>query len=193
MISTVVSGSSGELNMNTSVRSRRLSSPGNLRLSALKWFDMVSPMWVIAWVGGGPGRPRAVRPAPGWPGLAAQEVQQGGVDLAGVGPGDGVRAALDDDELDILDQAGQSLAGLVDRQDLVGVALDDEDRYVDLGQVVAEVGGPGADAGHRGGGRCGDGEVPAGLVGLVADQGAAQGVGVVEVVQESLHPGRGIG
>jgi len=44
--------------------------------------------------------------------LAAQEVQQRGVDLGGVGPGDGVRAAFDDDQLDVFDQGGQLLAGL---------------------------------------------------------------------------------
>jgi len=43
MISTVLSGSQPTLNTNRSVKSRRLSSPGNLRLSALKWFDMVAP------------------------------------------------------------------------------------------------------------------------------------------------------
>jgi hypothetical protein len=29
------------------VRSKRRSSPGNLRLSALKWFDMVAPSVAI--------------------------------------------------------------------------------------------------------------------------------------------------
>ena len=65
--------------------------------------------------------------------------------------------------------------------------------HVDLGEVGAEVGRPGRDAGHRGGSRRGDGQVPAGLPGLVADQGAAQGIEVVEVVQETLHPRRGVG
>src|SRR5256885_1067687 len=46
MISTVLSGSSAEVNMNTSVRSRRRSSPGNLRLSALKWLDIWFPLRV---------------------------------------------------------------------------------------------------------------------------------------------------
>jgi hypothetical protein len=36
MISTVLRGFSGEVNTYRSVRSRRRSSPGNLRLSALK-------------------------------------------------------------------------------------------------------------------------------------------------------------
>src|ERR1700685_2665622 len=94
MISTVLPGwwrcrrwcSPGVLNTNRSVRSRRLSSPGNFRLSALKWLDMMAPLVVMARTGSGP-----------------QEVQQGGVDLAGVGPGDGVRAAFDHDELHVAD------------------------------------------------------------------------------------------
>src|SRR4029077_15232956 len=52
MISTVLPGSSVDLNANTSVRSRRVSSPGNLRLSALKWLDIVAPSMVIALIGG---------------------------------------------------------------------------------------------------------------------------------------------
>src|SRR5580658_10775237 len=118
MIRTVLSGSSAEVNMNRSVKSRRRSSPGNLRLSALKWLD-ISFSWCA---------------------LAADEVEQGGVDLGGVGPGDGVRAARDDDQLHVLDQAGQPPAGLVQRQDLVRVALHDQHGHVDLGQVVAEGG-----------------------------------------------------
>src|SRR3984893_10466196 len=42
MISTVVPGwLAGAGETNTSVRARRRSSPGNLRLSALKWFDIL--------------------------------------------------------------------------------------------------------------------------------------------------------
>src|SRR5215472_11776826 len=37
---------------------------------------------------------------------AAQEVQQRGVDLAGVGPREGVRASLYDHQFHVLDQAG---------------------------------------------------------------------------------------
>ena len=54
-----------------------------------------------------------------------------------------MRAAFDHDQLDVADQAGQLFAGFLQGQDLVGVALDDQDGHVDLGQVVAEVGGPG--------------------------------------------------
>src|SRR5271155_5352716 len=108
MIRTVLSGSSAEVNTNKSVRSRRRSSPGNLRLSALKWFDMMTP----------------------WRMSAADEVEQGGVDLAGVGPGDGGRAAFDHDEPHVVDQGGQPLAGLVQRQHLVRVALEHQHGYV---------------------------------------------------------------
>src|SRR5579859_1125246 len=44
MMSTVLPGSSVDLNAYTSVRSSRVSSPGNLRLSALKWLDIVTPL-----------------------------------------------------------------------------------------------------------------------------------------------------
>ena len=58
MISAVLSGSSGDVNTNTSVKSKRPSSPGNLSLSALKWFDMVPPWVVIVWMAGAAaGRP----------------------------------------------------------------------------------------------------------------------------------------
>ena len=69
----------------------------------------------------------------------AEEAEQGGFDLVRVGPGDGVRAALHDDELHIRDEAGQSLAGLVERQDPVGVTLNDQYRGVDLRQVGTKV------------------------------------------------------
>src|SRR5256885_13671684 len=61
MISTVLPGSSVDLNANTSVRSSRVSSPGNLRLSALKWLDMVAPLRVIARIGGTAAGPAGAR------------------------------------------------------------------------------------------------------------------------------------
>src|SRR5580693_1188376 len=144
MISTVLSASSGEVNRKTSVRSRRRSSPGNLSLSALKWLDMVAPLSVVGRIGGaaaGPAWAKA-RPRRHEMGSAAQEAEQGGVDLVGVGPGDGVRAALDHDEVRVLDQARQAAGGLVQGQDLVGIAVDDQHGHVDLRQVVTEVSGP---------------------------------------------------
>src|SRR5258708_4289742 len=77
MSSMVLPGLSGAVKTNRSVRSRRASSPGDLRSAALKWFDMVAPSVVLVRV--------VLRP-----GSAAQEVEQGGVDLIRVGPGDGV-------------------------------------------------------------------------------------------------------
>jgi hypothetical protein len=44
--------------------------------------------------------------------------------------------ALDSDEFHVRDEAGQPLAGLLEGQDPVRVALDDEDRDVDLRQAA---------------------------------------------------------
>src|SRR5258708_33898810 len=124
MIRIVLSGLSGAPKTKRSVRSRRASSPGNLRLAALKWLDMVTP------IGSGLGpsvaldrecgrdpvgrhiTPRAILGRTHRPGFAAarlmgssfgsggptpgHELQQGAVDLVGVGPGAGVRAPADD-------------------------------------------------------------------------------------------------
>src|SRR4029453_1904717 len=70
MISTVRSGLSGAANTNRSVRSRRASSPGDLSLAALKWFDMVTP-WVVVGLGSGapgagPGPQSWGPPRPSW-------------------------------------------------------------------------------------------------------------------------------
>ncbi len=48
-------------------------------------------------------------------GRMTEEAEQGGIDLIGVDPGDGVRAAFDD-EVDVGDQPGQPLTGFVERQ-----------------------------------------------------------------------------
>src|SRR6185437_6018539 len=88
---------------------------------------------------------------------AGEEVEQGRVDHVGVGPGDVVRAALDGDEREILDQRGQPGGGGRIRQDPVGVPVDEQSRDVDLGQVGAEVGEPGVHAGPGGVGRGADG------------------------------------
>ena len=75
------------------------------------------------------------------------------------------------------------------REDAVGVAVDQQDRDVDHGQVVAEVGQPGVDAGV--GGMCGGGErdIEAVLPRLIADPGAGEDVDVVGVVEEALEVG----
>src|SRR5450631_1064282 len=55
--------------------------------------------------------------------LFGEEVQEGGVDDLGVGPGDVVRAAFDGDECQVLDQAGQPRGSGRTRQDPVSVAV----------------------------------------------------------------------
>src|SRR6476646_2030853 len=58
MIRTVLSGLSVDANTNRSVRSRRASSPGNLSMAALKWLDIMPPLYgVLVAVTGGRGRP----------------------------------------------------------------------------------------------------------------------------------------
>src|SRR6266700_2086198 len=66
MISTVLPGYPVDLNANTSVRSSRVSSPGNLRLSALKWLDIVAPLVVIARIGGTAAGPAGLGSGPRW-------------------------------------------------------------------------------------------------------------------------------
>src|SRR5215831_7189357 len=109
MISTVRPGLSGAAKTNRSVRSRRASSPGDLRSAALKWFDMVAPSVVVACV--------VVVPRPGINCAGSRAVPC----RPGPGPGDGVRAALDSGELDVVDQAEQAFDGLV-WHDLVRVS-----------------------------------------------------------------------
>ncbi len=46
--------------------------------------------------------------------------------------------AFNHDELAVVDQIGQSLARLGERQDPVSVSLDHEERDVDLGQVATK-------------------------------------------------------
>src|SRR5713226_829345 len=91
-------------------------------------------------------------------GSSGDEVEEGGVDHVGVGPGDVVRAAFDGDELQVLDQSGQPGGGGRVGQDPVGVAVHQQHRDVDVRKVAAEVGQPRVDArvGGVGGGGHGD-------------------------------------
>src|SRR3954452_16290155 len=57
-------------------------------------------------------------------GAGLDERQERVVDLAGVGPLDGVRAARDDDELQIVGELAHALGRLLKRQHLIGVAVD---------------------------------------------------------------------
>src|SRR5580658_5455752 len=69
----------------------------------------------------------------------ADEVEQGPVDLVGVGPDDRVRAARDDGGARVVEQGGQPAAGGLVGQDAILVALDDQDGDADRGQVRPEV------------------------------------------------------
>src|SRR4051794_27250505 len=115
MINTVRSGFSGPGNTNRSVRSSRGSSPGCLRLAALKWLDMAISFQV---------------------GLAllrvTEEGEQCGVDLLGVGPADVVRTALHRDERAVCDQRWQPGRGRLEGKDAVLCAVHDEHWHVDL-------------------------------------------------------------
>src|SRR2546428_4004445 len=121
--------------------------------------------------------------------LLAEEGEQRLVDLVGMGPGDVVRAAVDPYQPDVLDQVGEAVRGGVDGQDTVLGTVHDQHRYVDLGQVTAEVGLPGVHAGVRGvrrrAGRHDEARVPR----LIADPGGGELVDVVEVVEELLEVG----
>src|SRR5258708_248815 len=91
MINTVRSGLSGAVNTKRSVRSRRASSPGCLRLAALKWFDMVTPSVVLVWV-------VELRQVELRRESATQEAQQRRVHPVGAGPADDVRTTFDHGE-----------------------------------------------------------------------------------------------
>src|SRR6266478_8394643 len=149
LISTVLSGLSGARKTKRSVRSRRASSPGNLRLAALKWLDIVAPFGS----GIGPstaldpeygrdpiGRHRTPRTNPGRhhrPGFAAarlmgpsfvscgpksgHELQQRAVHLFGVGPGNAVRRVREHHQAAALDGLMQALARRRERQVAVSI------------------------------------------------------------------------
>jgi len=117
-------------------------------------------------------------------GSGLEEVQEGGVDDFRVRPGDVVGPVLDGDERQARHQRRQSRRRGVVRQDPVGVAVDDEERHVDLREISTEVREPGVDAGVHGE-RAGlqrhrERGLPRGL----ADPGAAQDIDVEEVVEE---------
>jgi hypothetical protein len=121
------------------------------------------------------------------PAQVADEVEQCLVDLVGVGPDDRVRPACDDGCAGILQQRGKSPAGGLVRQHAILVAVDDQDRDADRGEIAPEVFPAGCDAAERGVGRCGDGHVEAVLPCLVADPAAAQEIDVVRAVHEVFH------
>ena len=71
--------------------------------------------------------------------LLCDEREQDLVDFGGVCPVEAVGATLDDVKFCAGDEGGGALAGRVDGQDLVRVAVEDEGRDFDLSDVGAEV------------------------------------------------------
>ena len=121
-------------------------------------------------------------------GRVAGEVEQGLVDLVGVGPDDRVRPARDDGAAGVVQQRGEPAAGGLVGQDAILVAMDDQDGNLDSCEISPEVFPAGCDAAGGGVGRGGEGDVEAVLPRLVADPAAAQEIDVVGVVQEVFCP-----
>ena len=120
-------------------------------------------------------------------GSLVEESEQRLVDLVGVRPADVVRAALDRDQLQVVDQCRQPLRGRLEGQDPIFRAVNDQRGHIDLRQVIAEVGQPGVDTRVGRIRRSARGQVEARLPGLVADSRPAELVDVVEVVEEVLE------
>lgn len=72
----------------------------------------------------------------------ADEADQGAVELGGVGGVEAVRGALDLRQRTVLDHLVRALTADLERDDAVGVAVDDERGNVYLAQILAEVGAP---------------------------------------------------
>src|SRR5579872_312953 len=98
-----------------------------------------------------------------------------------MGPGDAMRPIFHDHETGILDQLGGAISRSVDRQNPVCIAVNDQRRYVDALEVLAEILVPrwNTRKTRRGGSACGD--VPASLHGLLADTLTQQEIRVVEI------------
>jgi hypothetical protein len=97
---------------------------------------MVAPSVVVAWV------VVMLRPGISCAGSRAVPCRPG------VGPGDGVRAALDRGELDVVDQAGQAFGGLVWRQDLVRVSMEHQHGHGWWASLIPFRSGIGLDGGE---------------------------------------------
>src|SRR5262249_6330858 len=134
MISTVRPGLSDASKTNRSVRSRRASSPGDLRSAALKWFDTALLRWYLCVVW--------LRPGISCTGSGAVPCRPG------VGPGDRARAAFDRGELDVVDQAEQAFGGLLWRQDLVCVSMENQHGHGWWTPVIPFRSGIGLDSGE---------------------------------------------
>src|SRR5262245_61839670 len=121
--------------------------------------------------------------------LAAEEGEQGGVDLVGVSPADVVWSVRDLDHAQIGDQTLAPQPGGCEsqREDPIGRTVNGQDRDVDLGQVVAEVGQPRVDARVGSVWPATGGHLEARVQSLRADPLRHGHVRVVEVADERLE------
>jgi hypothetical protein len=95
-----------------------------------------------------------------------------------------VRSAVHADQPHVVDQVRQPRGGGREGKQPVVGAVDDERRNVDLRDVAAEVGQPRVDTRVARKRRRAGGDLEGRLPRAIADQGAAEDVDVVEVVQE---------
>src|SRR5205807_8870190 len=117
--------------------------------------------------------------------LFAQEAQQLRVDFLCMRPSDAMRPALYDVQASARDHFGGAGAGGSERNDVVVVAMDDEDWHINPFQVLAEVFVPRCDTRQARGGGGGGRHVPVSLDCLFADTLTQQQVGVVEILEEA--------
>ena len=107
------------------------------------------------------------------------------VDFLCMRPSDAMRPALYDVQASARDHFGGAGAGGSERNDVVVVAMDDEDWHINPFQVLAEVFVPRCDTRQARGGGGGGRHVPVSLDCLFADTLTQQQVGVVEILEEA--------
>src|SRR5712664_3609599 len=117
--------------------------------------------------------------------LFAQEAQQLRVDFLCMRPSDAMRPALYDVQASARAHFGGAGVGGSERNDVVVVAMDDQDWHINLFQVLTEVFVPCCDTCQARGGGGGGCHVPVSLDCLFADTLTQQQVGVVEILEEA--------
>src|SRR5437899_916990 len=117
--------------------------------------------------------------------LLAQEAQQLRVDFLCMRPSDAMRPPVYDVQASTRDHFGGAGAGGSERNDVVVVAMDDQDWHINPFQVLTEVFVPRCDTRQARGGGGGGRHVPVSLDCLFADTLTQQQVGVVEVLEEA--------
>ena len=111
----------------------------------------------------------------------SQEAHQFGIYFVRMCPGDAVRPILHYHQAGSLDQLGSAEARSSDGQNSIRIAVNDQSRYVDASQVLAEVLMPCWHASETGCGRGPGCHVPTGLNRLWANALAQEQIRVVEI------------